>query len=623
MAHASQCVRCGAALAADSLGGECPACLMELSLAPEAEPNELAADELQSHFPQYEMLGRIGRGGMGVVYKARHAKLQRLVAIKLLAAERARDPAFAERFFREAQALARLNHPNIVAVYDVGSAADTVFIEMEYVDGSSLRERLATGRLTPSESLRIIPQICEAIQFAHDRGVIHRDIKPENVLIDDAGRVKIADFGLAKLDGDGGHNLTDTNERLGTARYMAPEQWTNTGRVDHRADIYSLGVLFYEMLTGDLPTVQFQPPSSKAGTDPRLDVVVAKSLKDEPAHRYQKAAEIKTEVERIAVTPLRAWWKWAAAAAGVLLVGIAVALALRGPRGDSTPQPTEPPASSNMLTSAEYEWTVPVNAGPPVNTPQREVAPCLSADGLSILFASDRPGTLGDLDLWEAKRPSIDQPFGTPVNLGPVINTPGTEDSPTLSADGRMLVFASNRSGMNNSDMFLATRPSPGEPWGEAVNLGPEVNSAQHEFRPWLSADGLRLTFNSLRPPREGVYVCGRSSANEPFRTAAPLGRNHATMAVGSVSFSADDRFILVHRFNSQYRGNLLWLGQVDSLDAPFRNLRSFGPVVNSESIDVAPVLAPDGRTVFFQSNRSEGEGESDIWYTRRVAKGK
>lgn len=119
------------------------------------------------------------------------------------------------------------------------------------------------------------------------------------------------------------------------------------------------------------------------------------------------------------------------------------------------------------------------------------------------------------------------------------------------------------------------------------------------------------------------MYVCVRSSANEPFGKAAPLGRNHATMAVGSVSFSADDRFILVHRFNSQFRGNLLWLGRVDSIETPFRNLMSFGGVVNSESIDVAPVLAPDGRTVFFQSNRPEGEGDSDIWFTRRVAKAK
>jgi serine/threonine protein kinase len=172
---------------------------------------------------------------------------------------------------------------------------------MEYVDGLTLRQVLGTDRLDPSEALAVVPQICDALQYAHDQGVVHRDIKPENVLMDKKGRVKIADFGLAKMLGQATDQftLTATYQVMGTPRYMAPEQIEQSHSVDHRADIYSLGVVFYEMLTGELPLGRFDPPSRKVQLDVRLDEVVLRTLEKEPQRRYQRAGDLKTDVETI------------------------------------------------------------------------------------------------------------------------------------------------------------------------------------------------------------------------------------------------------------------------------------------------------------------------------------
>jgi serine/threonine protein kinase len=213
----------------------------------------LAPAELAPFFPQLEILECLGRGGMGVVYKARQKSLNRIVALKLLAPERVRDAQFAERFTREAQTLAALNHPNIVTIYDFGQAGGFYFLLMEFVDGVNLRQLLRARKFTPEEALAIVPPLCDALQRAHDRGIVHRDIKPENLLLDKDGRVKVADFGIAKMLGTtdagkgGGASApgNTTQTAVGTPGYSAPEQKTDPQRVDSRADIYSLGVVFY------------------------------------------------------------------------------------------------------------------------------------------------------------------------------------------------------------------------------------------------------------------------------------------------------------------------------------------------------------------------------------------
>jgi predicted Ser/Thr protein kinase len=312
----SHCPECDAALPADAPEGLCPQCLLKGVVSSvhnpiQATPGEAtgpyvgpatapSVEELAPHFPQLEVLELIGEGGMGAVYKARQPSLDRLVAVKVLPRQAGQDAAFTERFNREARALARLGHPNVVAVYDVGKAGEFYYFVMEYVDGANLRQVLRDGHLTPEQALRIVPQICDALQYAHEDGVVHRDIKPENILLDKKGRVKIADFGLAKLLGRGtGHfTLTGSQQVLGTLYYMAPEQVERPADVDHRADIYSLGVVFYEMLTGQLPVGRFPMPSEKAGTEPYLDEVVLRAMEREPAKRYQHASDVKTDVEQ-------------------------------------------------------------------------------------------------------------------------------------------------------------------------------------------------------------------------------------------------------------------------------------------------------------------------------------
>jgi tRNA A-37 threonylcarbamoyl transferase component Bud32 len=309
------CPQCGAALSVEAPEGLCPACLMKAGLptsaagstsAPAADP--LAPAEIASRFPQLEIIEMLGRGGMGVVYKARQKQLDRVVALKVLPPEVARDPHFAERFLREARALARLNHPNIVTVHEFGESGGLFYLIMEFVDGVNLRQMEGSRRLAPGEALSIIPKICDALQYAHEEGVVHRDIKPENILVDKKGRVKIADFGLAKLAGlaPTDARLTRSNLVMGTPHYMAPEQTERPMQVDHRADIYSLGVVFYEMLTGELPIGRFQPPSAKVQVDVRLDEVVLKTLEKEPERRYQQVSEVKTAVEQVAAKPVAA-----------------------------------------------------------------------------------------------------------------------------------------------------------------------------------------------------------------------------------------------------------------------------------------------------------------------------
>lgn len=247
--------------------------------------------------PGYKLESLLGKGGMGEVHKAVQLSLGRTVAVKLLASELAQDKSFVHRFEKEAAALATLSHPNIVAIVDKGKASKTYYLVMEFVDGPSLREVMRAPTFEIPEALKLAFDVCRAIDYAHGRGVIHRDLKPENILVDEqaGGIPKVSDFGLAGFtdDGPSKFNLTETHVAMGTQAYMAPEQRVDAKNADHRADIYSLGVMLYELLVGEVPVGHFSPPSQRrTGVDTRLDAIVERCLKPSPGDRYQKVSEL-------------------------------------------------------------------------------------------------------------------------------------------------------------------------------------------------------------------------------------------------------------------------------------------------------------------------------------------
>ncbi len=305
MAVAIKCEKCGNAFDHD-VG--CQVCLLQLGLSRPAPSGTTGAElpslsELNSRFPQLEITRLIGRGGMGAIYQARQTSLDRDVALKLIAKEVSQDPLFVERFEREAKTLAKLSHPNIVTIYDFGYTADGVaYLVMEFVDGINLREAMKSRSIGPEDALDVVATICRALEFAHSRGVIHRDIKPENILLGEDGCLKVVDFGIAKIVDDSVRTptLTATRQVLGSLHYLAPEQLESPDQVDHRVDLYALGVVFYELLTGELPLGRYEAPSALYNrADNRVDQVVLKSLSRKPGSRFQTAKEFGTEIQRL------------------------------------------------------------------------------------------------------------------------------------------------------------------------------------------------------------------------------------------------------------------------------------------------------------------------------------
>ncbi|MEV0149356.1 MULTISPECIES: Stk1 family PASTA domain-containing Ser/Thr kinase [unclassified Nonomuraea] len=266
---------------------------------------------------RYELDGVVGRGGMAEVYRARDLRLDRIVAIKTLRSDLARDHTFQARFRREAQSAASLNHPAVVAVYDTGEdvseGAPVPYIVMEYVDGRTLRDLLrADRRLLPERAVELVDGILRALDYSHRGGIVHRDIKPANVMITRAGDVKVMDFGIARAMADSAATMTQTAQVIGTAQYLSPEQ-ARGERVDARSDIYSTGCVLYELLTGQPPFTGDSPvaiayqhvreePIPPSQIDPEIpqwaDAIVLKAMAKDPAHRYQSATEMRADIQR-------------------------------------------------------------------------------------------------------------------------------------------------------------------------------------------------------------------------------------------------------------------------------------------------------------------------------------
>src|SRR5258706_6671766 len=431
----------------------------------------------------YRIIRPLGRGGMGEVYAAEDTKLNRAVALKPLPQITAADPERLSRFQREAKAIAALNHPNIVTIYAVEEADGVPFLTMELVEGKALDALIPRGGVKLCALLDLAVPLADAISAAHQRGIVHRDLKPTNIMVGTDGRLKVLDFGLAKLTQETVtpaaetatiEQLTARHSVIGTAAYMSPEQ--AEGRtVDHRSDIFSLGVLLYEMATGTRPfrgesamsilsAVVKDTPATAVDVNPgvpfELDRIIRRCLAKDPARRYQSAVDLRNDLEELAhATPSGARpiarRRATLGLAAVATVAVALAGGIALWRGYTTERP--PIATFTKLTSM----------------PGREWFPSLSPDGKWIAYGAESEGNF-DIFLQSTSG-------SNPVNL--TKDSTADDDMPAFSPDGERIAFRSSREG---GGIFVMGRT------GEAVRRVTRVG-----FNPSWSPDGAELAYTT------------------------------------------------------------------------------------------------------------------------------
>ena len=419
----------------------------------------------------YELIEPIGVGGMGEVWRALDPGLRRHVAIKILSSQYSRDPDRLRRFEHEAQAAGMLNHPNVLSVYAIGRHDDSPYLVTELLDGVTLRQRLANGALPEGKALEHADQLVQGLAAAHDKGIVHRDLKPENIFITSDGRVKILDFGLAKLAPSGpqdeAHTRTADGVVLGTPAYMSPEQVRGLS-ADHRSDIFAVGAVLYEMLAGRRPFVADtsaetmtailkQDPPSVPGVSAQVDQIVRHCLEKEPGARYQSARDLAFQLRLVRdpssrpAGPLSSGGRrrLAAKVVGLILLA-ALAWWLMRPA---------PPAATASFTRLTFDSGLTTD-------------PAFSSDGRLVAYASDRAGA-GNLDIWIQQLAT-----GEALRL---TSDAADESEPTFSRDGSRIAFRSERDG-GGIDVVSALG-------GEPRRIAPRGR------RPRFSPDGTQIAY--------------------------------------------------------------------------------------------------------------------------------
>jgi serine/threonine protein kinase len=492
---------------------------------------------------QYHIVREIGRGGMAVVYRAYQPALDRYVAVKVLPQELAFDQQFVERFQREAKAVARLNHPHIVTVHDVGQDKGLYFIVMEYVDGPSLTQLLdQQGTLSPEQATRIVSQVSWALDYAHRQGFVHRDIKPGNILLGPEGTAKLTDFGIVKAAE--GTRLTETGTLLGTPEYMSPEQ--AAGReIGRGTDVYSLGVVAYEMLSGRVPFAGetmavlhahvYDPPD--LSVLPRgARRVVGKALAKDPRKRHASAGALAQALEAAfeensaSPAPLRKW-AWAIGAVGaafVAAVALTVIAFVNLPRflpttptsrvpavaleATDTLPPPGPTETATLIPSAtpSAEPTDAPTTAPPPSPPPTEPIPSPTSPPIAppqtqrIAFVRVDQDTDNDGGLdWNDRR-GIYVMSATGADLQRLTSQSADAYSPAWSPDGQRLAYACRQGG----DWEICVMDAGG------ANLRTLTSNVVDDEGPSWSPDGYRIAFHSTRHGNDEIYVMGADGSN-------------------------------------------------------------------------------------------------------------